>query len=120
MLKTTIRLRVEEAHQFRFIPHAEGRPDGHVAEDGGRDRWRKALWRVVTTRAVLAEDAGSGVFMLWPDGRGRVDFSRVLVGWLGLGRCLRKGDRCAEQCGEKEDRFSVHNHFPFQAGVRNR
>ncbi len=74
----------------------------------------------MATRAVLPEDAGSFVFMLLSDVRGGVPLLYLRGGWSTLRRRLRERSGCGEQYEGKEDALRIHDHLPFQAGVRNR
>jgi hypothetical protein len=84
---------VEEAQQLGFVAHAEGGPYAHVANNGARYSGRKSLWRVMATRAVLLEDAGSCVLMFLLDMNGGMAFVWLRAGWSSLRRRLRESNR---------------------------
>lgn len=74
----------------------------------------------MTTRAVLPEDAGPCVFMLLRSMRSCVIVMWLRAGYSILRRSLRERNRGDEQHGGEKNTLCLHDHFPFQAGIRKR
>lgn len=98
---------------------AERGPNAHVPDDRARDARRKAFGSIVAAGAVLLEDPAAFFVVL---------LRRVSAGWrIGLRCRWRIVLRCGlRKCDGRKDNenwkkmFWIHDHFPFQAGNRNR